>query len=272
MNDWVDKLEKVCIQSSRLTEEQAIRVFEHIEKMLFVNIDAFTKDDEDNIVFGGIRSNIDMIMQLVSKFVCKHTDDIIGNDNLWMFSDMLQKLWKKGYHCLPMLVWLTSGRETLLMDDEMKERLKNTLFSKEPSMRGQTISAIVYAWKNWNNDITEILDHMFSVLKVIKDERVVDSLILIERLLMEEFDSAFKFGNNVESLLTQIHNNVNDYDLETDEKIELCYHANFIAGVASVKYKKQTFLPLNFPYFDQKESGFNDVFLGYERGKQIAES
>lgn len=85
-------------------------------------------------------------------------------------------------------------------------------------MRGQTISAIVYAWKNWNNDITEILDHMFSVLKVIKDERVVDSLILIERLLMEEFDSAFKFGNNVEALLTQIHNNVNDYDLETDEK------------------------------------------------------
>lgn len=39
-----------------------------------------------------------------------------------------------------------------------------------------------------------------------------------------------------------------------------------------MKYKKQTFLPLNFPYFDQKESGFNDVFLGYERGKQIAES
>ena len=89
---------------------------------------------------------------------------------------------------------------------------------------------------------------------------------------MEEFGSAFKFGNNVESLLTQIHNNVNDYDLETDEKIELCYHANFIAGVASVKYKNRTLLPLNFPYFDQKESGFNDVFLGYERGKQIAES
>lgn len=158
------------------------------------------------------------------------------------------------------------------MDDEMKELLKNTLFSKEPSMRGQTISAIVYAWKNWNNDITEILDHMFSVLKVIKDERVVDSLILIERLLMEEFDSDLYFGSKVESLLTKIHNNVNDYDLETDEKIELCYHANFIAGVASVKYKNRTFLPLNFPYFDQNESGFNDVFLGYERGKQIAES
>ena len=272
LSDWVDKLEKVCIQSSRLTEEQAIRVFEHIEKMLFVNIDAFTKDDGDNIVFGGIRSNIDMIMKLVSKFVCKHTDDIIGNDNLWMFSDMLQKLLKKGYHCLPMLVWLTSGRETLLMDDEMKERLKNSLFSKEPSMRGQTISAIVYAWKNWNNDITEILDHMFSVLKVIQDERVVDSLILIERLLMEEFDSDLYFGSKVESLLTKIHNNVNDYDLETDEKIELCYHANFIAGVGSVKYKNRTLLPLNFPYFDQNESGFNDVFLGYERGKQIAES
>lgn len=45
-----------------------------------------------------------------------------------------------------------------------------------------------------------------------------------------------------------------------------------IAGVASVKYKNRTLLPLNFPYFDQNESGFNDVFLGYERGKQIAES
>lgn len=273
LSDWAIKLEKVCIQSSRLTEEQALRVFEHIEKMLCVNIDAFTIDNEDNIIFGGIRSNIDSIMRLVSEFVCKHTSVIIGDDKLWMFSDNVQVLFEKGYHCLPMLVFLKSRADTLLMADDMKELLKKCLFSNETSIRGQAVSAIVIAWKNWGNDITDILDHMFSVLKVIKDERVVDSLILIERLLMKEFDSDLSFGDKVESLLTLIHNNVNDYDLETDEKIELCYHANFIAGVANVKYKKRICLnELDFPYFDLKMSGFNDVFLGYERGKQIAES
>lgn len=273
LSDWAEKLEKVCILNSFLTEEQAIRVFEHIEKMLFVNIDAFTKSNEDNFIFGGIRTDINSIMLLVSEFVCNHTSDIVGNDNLWMFSQCVHRLFEKGYHCLPMLVWLSSDQNTMLMDNGMKEQLENSLFSKESYMRGQAVSAIVYAWKNWNNDITEILNHMFSVLQVIKDKRVVDSLILIERLLMKNFNFDLFFGNKIKSLLTQIIENVNEYDLETDEKIELCYHVNFIAGVASVKYKNQTLLKeLNYPYFDLKMSGFNDVFLGYERGMQIAES
>lgn len=156
------------------------------------------------------------------------------------------------------------------MSDDMNEKLKKCLFSKEPSMRDQTVSAILFAWK-LGYDIRDILNHMFSVLKVIIDVRMVHSLMLIESLMLKGVDSDLDFCSKVSNLLTQIYDNINEFELDTDEKIEVCYHANFVAGIASIMYKDVQFqVTLDFPYFNYEESGFNDVYLGYERGKEKA--
>lgn len=272
LSDWVNELERVCILNHRLTEEQTVRVFEHIVVMLHKNVDAFTKDSsEDEIFFGGIKTIVNSIMLYVSEFFCSHAWNFVGNDYLGIFSEDLERLLEKGYRCLPMLIWLDTGADDLKMSCDIREKLKKSLFSKEESLRGQTVSAILYALK-MENDIKDILDHMFSVLKVINDVRVVDSLMLIESLLLQGYDGDSDFANKVESLLIKIHDEMNNYELNADELVELGYHANFIAGVASVKYKDTKFLlPVKFPHFTLEEAGFNDVFLGYERGKEKAE-
>ena len=272
LSDWENELERVCIHNHRLTEEQAVRVFEHIAEMLHKNVDKIIKDSSENeIFFGGIKPIINKIMLYVSEFFCCHAWNCTRNDYLGIFRQDLERMLEKGYRCLPMLVWLNTRADDLKMSYDMREKLKKTLFSKEAVLRGQTVSAILYALR-LENDIKDILDHMFSVLKVINDVRVIDSLMLIESLLLKEYDGDCDFVNKVELLLTKIHDEVNNYDLNADEMAELGYHANFIAGVASVKFKKTDFLlPLNFPYFTLEETGFNDVFLGYERGREKAE-
>lgn len=271
LSDWVNKLERVCIQNHRLTEEQTVRVFEHIADMLHKNMDTFTKDSsEDEIFFGGIKTIVRSIMLYVSDFFCCHAWNFVGNDCLGIFGEDLERLLEKGYKCLPMLVWLGTRADDLKISYDMREKLKKTLFSKDAALRGQTVSAILFALKMENN-IKDILDHMFSVVKVINDVRVVDSLMLVESLLLQEYNGDLDFAKKVESLLIKIHDELNNYELNADELAELGYHANFIAGVASVKYKNTNFLlPLKFPYFTLEEAGFNDVFLGYERGKEKA--
>lgn len=272
LSDWANKLERLCIHNHRLTEEQAVRVFEHIADMLHKNVDTFIKDSsEDEIFFGGIKTIVNSIMLYVSEFFCCHAWNFVRNDYWGIFCEDLERLLEKGYRCLPMLVWLNTGTDDLKMSYDIREKLKKSLFSKEESLRGQTVSAILFALK-MENDIKDILDHMFSVLKVINDVRVVDSLMLIESLLLQGYDGDSDFAKKVELLLIKIHDEVNNYELNADELTELGYHANFIAGVASAKYKDTKFLlPLKFPYFTLEEAGFNDVFLGYERGKEKAE-
>lgn len=266
----ISNLEKVCIHEARLSEEQVSCVFNRIVDVIHDNLNSFLGDNENEIFFGGLRTFLDDIIRKVSGFVCKHCHDIVGNEYLGMFSHDLKAILDKGYRCLPMLVWFTSIKDTLLMSDEMNERLKKTLFSKDASMRNQTVSAILFAWK-LDNDIRDILNHMFSVLKVIMDVRIVNCLVLIETLMLKGYDTDIDFSSKVSNLLTQIHDKINEYDLETDEKAEVCYHANFAAGIASVIYKEVQFPDsLEFPFFNLKESGFNDVFLGYERGKEEA--
>lgn len=271
LSDWVNKLEQVCTFSHRLTEEQTVRVFEHIADMIHKNVDTFTKaSSEDDIFFGGIKTIVNSIMLYVSEFFCNHAWDFVGNDYLGIFGDDIEKMSEKGYRCLPILVWMTTGKDNLKMSDNMKERLKKSLFSKEESIRAQAVSAIRFAVKI-GIDINDILDHMFSVLKVINDVRVVDSLMLIESLLLQKYDGNQKFANEVELLLKQIHNDVNYYDLNADEMAELGYHTNFIAGVATIRYEKiKSLTPYHFLFFSLEESRFNDVYLGYERGKEMA--
>lgn len=266
----ISNLEKVCIHNGRLVDEQVQRVFSKIVDVVHLNLSAFTGENENEMFFGGLRTFLDDIMSCVSDFVCKHYQDFVGNECLYMFCSDLQVISDNGYRCLPMLVWFTSSRDTLSMSDDMNEKLKKCLFSKDSSMRDQTVSAILFAWK-LGNDIRDILNHMYSVLEVIIDVRVVDSLRLIESLMLEDFDSDLDFSSKVSHLLMQIHDTINDFELDADEKIEVCYHANFVAGIASVVYKNVQFpIALEFPYFNYEESGFNDVYLGYERGKEIA--
>lgn len=209
-------------------------------------------------------------MDYISKFVCSHREDILGNKFLGLFVSDIKTISDKGYRCLPILVCFSHIKDTLLMTDEMKEILKKSLFSKEASMRGQTTSAIFVAWEI-DDDIRDLLNHMFSVLKIIQDVRIVDCLMLIKALMLKDFDADFDFSSKVSHLLTQIYENINDFDLDADEKVEVCYHANFVAGIASIIYKDVQFpINLTFPYFDSKESGFNDVYLGYERGIEEA--
>lgn len=263
-------LEKVCIHDKRLSEEQIQNVFDKIVDFVHQNLSTLTGENDDEMFFGGIRSILNEIMSYISSFVCWHSHDIVGNGCLNLFSSDLETISNKGYRCLPMLVWLTSTRDTLLLADEMKERLKKSLFSKDASMRDQTASAILVGWQ-LNLDVCDILNHMFSVLKVIIDVRIVDGLMLIESLMLKGFDSDLYFCSKVSRFLTHIYDNINDFELDTDEKIEVCYHANFVAGIASVVYKNVQFpVALEFPYFNYEESGFNDVYLGYERGKEIA--
>lgn len=263
-------LEKVCIYDGRLTDEQVQKVFCKIVDIIHQNLSAFSGENENEMFFGGLRTFLDDIMSCVSDFVCKHCQDFVSNECLDMFCSDLQVILDNGYRCLPMLVCFTSCKDTLSMSDDMNEKLKKCLFSKEPSMREQTVSAILFAWK-LGYDIRDILNHMFSVLKVIIDVRMVHCLMLIESLMLKGFDSDLDFCSKVSNLLTQIYDNINEFELDTDEKIEVCYHANFVAGIASIMYKDVQFqVTLDFPYFNYEESGFNDVYLGYERGIEEA--
>lgn len=197
---------------------------------------------------------------------CKE-DYIYESSKYWgLFVSDIKTISDKGYRCLPILVCFSHIKDTFLMTDEMKEILKKSLFSKEASMRGQTTSAIFVAWEI-DDDIRDLLNHMFSVLKIIQDVRIVDCLMLIKALMLKGFDA--DFDSKVSHLLTQIYENINDFD--ANEKVEVCYHANFVAGIASIIYKDvQIPINLTFPYFDSKKSGFNDVYLGYERGIEEA--
>lgn len=266
----ISNLEEISIYNNRLTEEQVNRIFNKIIDVIHDNLTAFTGENEHEMFFGGLRTFLNNIMDYISKFVCSHREDILGNKFLGLFVSDIKTISDKGYRCLPILVCFSHIKDTLLMTDKMKEILKKSLFSKEASMRGQTTSAIFVAWEI-DDDIRDLLNHMFSVLKIIQDVRIVDCLMLIKALMLKGFDADFDFSSKVSHLLTQIYENINDFDLDADEKVEVCYHANFVAGIASIIYKDVQFpINLTFPYFDSKESGFNDVYLGYERGIEEA--
>ena len=74
------------------------------------------------------------------------------------------------------------------------------------------------------------------------------------------------FYQNVMNFLTSIHEDCENYGLDVCALSDLQHYTNYVAGALSEKTQIE-----NIPVFSKEKSGFNDVFVGFDKGVESAQ-
>ena len=74
------------------------------------------------------------------------------------------------------------------------------------------------------------------------------------------------FHRHVLNFLTSIHEDCENYGLDVCALSDLQHYTNYVAGALSEKTQIE-----NIPVFSKEESGFNDVFVGFDKGVESAQ-
>lgn len=90
-------------------------------------------------------------------------------------------------------------------------------------------------------------------------------LILFVNVIVRNYNEN-DFHQHVLNFLTSIHDDCENYGLDVCALSDLQHYTNYVAGALSEKTQIE-----NIPVFSKEESGFNDVFVGFDKGVESAQ-
>ena len=264
LSSWLKDLRYIYELKQWLNDGQAALFINHNVDLIEKNIDVFQKEGSNEIFFG-IRHFTEPIVSQFCDYLLT-----IKNERLTRFNleGLLSTLRSFGYRCLPPLVLLhINDKETL--DNDMKTIFR-LLFSNDKNDRTEATSAF-FVLMDSRVDVNPLLDKIISVLEVARPEAYQGILILFANVLSHGSieipgfkDNNRAFFSSMKSFLIDAQNNYATLGFNVTDLADFMYYINFAAGAYS-----EVVGDITEPIFNKEECHFNDVYEGFECGKEL---
>lgn len=260
LSKWYKDFQDVCILWRRLSIEQINKVLSHNIELINKNESVFKRDDSTDVL-GGIRSFcanvIHLLIGLCLSIDIKKLDKVIAQSLI----QITEKLISWGYKCLPLKIKLHLNWGDISETDY--NYIYRLLFSssREDQREATETFFVIYDSKG---DVSPILDKVFTALEVASPVTYKNILILLANLLSRKYDNT-QFLDSLKAFLTNIKSSYETYGFDIVGRCDLMHYVNFVAGAYSVRFGNME------PIFDKKTGKFNDVVIGYDKGKELVE-
>lgn len=261
LSEWYSLMDRINILRKYLSEEQKKTVLLHCYDLIELNKTIFEKNDGQDI-FGGMRQFTQKIVTAYQSLFLNVALDIWTDDEKEKIGKQIDWLRFKEYRCLPMKV-KAFMQQHLNNNGEIMGAIKSSLFSKKQDVQVEGINAL-FTMKENGGDVSEILHYIFENFRLADPTVYKQLLILFVNLIVRDYNEN-DFHQHIMDFLTNIHQDCENYGLDVCALSDLQHYTNYVAGALSVKAPNE-----NIPVFTKEESGFNDVFVGFDKGVESA--
>lgn len=259
-SQWNRLFERIYVLRKFLSEDQKKLVLLHNADLVEKNRSSFEKDDSHDF-FGGMRHFTEQIVGKIKSFFLCMTLDGWSDEEIQKILAQAEWLISKGFHCLPMKVKVSCKVQQV--DNDIVNLIKSALFSKDPTIQTEGVQAF-FVLKDNDKDVESILNYILANFIFADACLYKELLILLANLITRQYNKD-NFYNRVIGFLETIHRDYCNYHLDITSLSDLQFYANYVAGVLSVQMPNE-----NIPIFTKEETGFNDVFVGFDKGVEMA--
>ena len=174
--------------------------------------------------------------------------------------DLTLKLESWGYECLPLIIKLHATVDKITKTDY--NYIYRLLFSSNQQDQRDAIEAffVIYDLKE---NVTPILNKIFMALEVASPVTIKNILILFANLLSRRYDNPH-FLDTLRGILVNIKNSYETCGFDIVGKCDLMHYMNFAAGAYAARFDNY-----HGPIFDKETGLFNDVVIGFDKGKEL---
>ena len=261
-SQWHSDLDKINVLRNYLSDEQKRFVLLHCCEMIEQNKASFEKDDRQDF-FGGMRRFTQQIVKTYQSLFLNTAFDAWNVNEAEKIEKQIDWLRSKGYRCLPMKVKALMHQQ-LNIGGDIIGAIKSSLFSKKQEVQVEGINAF-FVLKDNGGDVSEILSYIFDNFRLADPAVYKELLILFVNVIVRNYNEN-DFHQHVMIFLTSIHEDCENYGLDVCALSDLQHYTNYVAGALSEKTQIE-----NIPVFSKEESGFNDVFVGFDKGVESAQ-
>ena len=261
-SQWHSVFEKINILRKYLSDEQKRFVLLHCCEMIEQNKASFEKDDRQDFL-GGMRRFTQQIVKTYQSLFLNTAFDAWNGNEAEKIEKQIDWLRSKGYRCLPMKVKALMHQQ-LNIGGDIIGAVKSSLFSKKQEVQVEGINAF-FVLKDNGGDVSEILSYVFENFRLADPAVYKELLILFVNVIVRNYNEN-DFHQHVMNFLTNIHEDCENYGLDVCALSDLQHYTNYVAGALSEKTQIE-----NIPVFSKEESGFNDVFVGFDKGVESAQ-
>lgn len=261
-SQWHSVIEKINVLRKYLSDEQKRFVLLHCCDLIEQNKVSFEKDDRQDF-FGGMRRFTQQIVKTYQSLFLNTAFDAWNGNEAEKIEKQIDWLRSKGYRCLPMKVKALMHQQ-LNIGGDIIGAVKSSLFSKKQEVQVEGINAF-FVLKDNGGDVSEILSYIFENFRLADPAVYKELLILFVNVIVRNYNEN-DFHQHVMNFLTNIHEDCENYGLDVCALSDLQHYTNYVAGALSEKTQIE-----NIPVFSKKESGFNDVFVGFDKGVESAQ-
>ena len=261
-SQWHSDLDKINVLRNYLSDEQKRFVLLHCCEMIEQNKASFEKDDRQDF-FGGMRRFTQQIVKTYQSLFLNTAFDAWNVNEAEKIAKQIDWLRSKGYRCLPMKVKALMHQQ-LNIGGDIIGAIKSSLFSKKQEVQVEGINAF-FVLKDNGGDVSEILSYIFENFRLADPAVYKDLLILFVNVIVRNYNEN-DFYQHVMDFLTSIREDCENYGLDVCALSDLQHYTNYVAGALSEKTQIE-----NNPVFSKEKSGFNDVFVGFDKGVESAQ-
>lgn len=261
-SQWHSVIEKINVLRKYLSVEQKRFVLLHCCDLIEQNKSSFEKDDRQDLL-GGMRRFTQQIVKTYQSLFLNTAFDAWNGNEAEKIENQIDWLRSKGYRCLPMKVKALMHQQQNIGGDIIGA-IKNSLFSKKQEVQVEGINAF-FVLKDNGGDVSEILSYIFDNFRLADPAVYKELLILFINVIVRNYNEN-DFHQHVMIFLTSIHEDCENYGLDVCALSDLQHYTNYVAGALSEKTQIE-----NIPVFSKEESGFNDVFVGFDKGVESAQ-
>lgn len=261
-SQWHSVIEKINVLRKYLSDEQKRFVLLHCCDLIEQNKSSFEKDDRQDLL-GGMRRFTQQIVKTYQSLFLNTAFDAWNGNEAEKIENQIDWLRSKGYRCLPMKVKALMHQQQNIGGDIIGA-IKNSLFSKKQEVQVEGINAF-FVLKDNGGDVSEILSYIFDNFRLADPAVYKELLILFINVIVRNYNEN-DFHQHVMIFLTSIHEDCGNYGLDVCALSDLQHYTNYVAGALSEKTQIE-----NIPVFSKEESGFNDVFVGFDKGVESAQ-
>lgn len=261
-SQWHSVIEKINVLRKYLSDEQKRFVLLHCCDLIEQNKSSFEKDDRQDFL-GGMRRFTQQIVKTYQSLFLNTAFDVWNGNEAEKIENQIDWLRSKGYRCLPMKVKALMHQQQNI-GGVIIGAIKSSLFSKKQEVQVDGINAF-FVLKGNGGDVSEILSYIFDNFRLADPAVYKELLILFVNVIVRNYNEN-DFHQHVMNFLTSIHEDCENYGLDVCALSDLQHYTNYVAGALSEKTQIE-----NIPVFSKEESGFNDVFVGYDKGVESAQ-
>lgn len=260
-SQWHSAIEKINVLRKYLSDEQKKSVLLHCCDLIEQNKASFEKNDRQDF-FGGMRRFTQQIVKTYQSLFLNTAFDAWNGNEAEKTENQIDWLRSKGYRCLPMKVKALMHQQ-LTIGGDIIGAIKSSLFSKKQEVQVEGINAF-FVLKDNSGNVSEILSYIFENFRLAAPAIYKELLILFVNVIVRDYNEN-DFHQHVMDFLGNIHEDFENYGLDVCALSDLQHYTNYVAGALSEKTQIE-----NIPVFTTEETGFNDVFVGFDKGVESA--